>query len=70
MVSVMVNVAQGEIQLEDVQWLLDNPDNLNWDKYKLDLAPAGGLYLQDISHDPIGNYYIEKKFITILFFCF
>lgn len=58
MVGAMLAVAQGHISLEDIRWLLDNPDIQSWVKYNsiMDIAPAHGLYLQDIDYDPKGKY--------------
>ncbi|MPC21678.1 tRNA pseudouridine synthase-like 1 [Portunus trituberculatus] len=50
-VGVLVGVAQGRLNLEDVQHLLDHPSQRNWNS-KATVAPPDGLFLLDVEYPP------------------
>lgn len=49
--SVIMEVGKGNLQLNEVKWLLENPDFENWCKFHLASMKPGGLYLADIKFD-------------------
>lgn len=49
-VGTMLSCAQGRTTLDEVRWLLDNPNVDNWPSY-ISLAPAHGLYLKRVEYD-------------------
>uniref|UniRef100_A0A0P4VX88 tRNA pseudouridine synthase n=1 Tax=Scylla olivacea TaxID=85551 RepID=A0A0P4VX88_SCYOL len=48
-VGVLVGVAQGRFNLQDVQHMLDHPSQRNWSP-KLQVAPPDGLFLLDVEY--------------------
>ncbi|XP_066998016.1 tRNA pseudouridine synthase-like 1 isoform X2 [Anabrus simplex] len=50
-VGALVAVAQGSLPIEDIQFMLDNPNGNNWNP-KAVPVPACGLYLMNVEYDP------------------
>ncbi|XP_065321656.1 tRNA pseudouridine synthase A-like [Gordionus sp. m RMFG-2023] len=50
MVGALLSLGIGKISIEDIRYMLDNPDIENWNPRIL-MAPANGLYLADVKYD-------------------
>jgi tRNA U38,U39,U40 pseudouridine synthase TruA len=60
MVGALISVAEGNISVEEIQYMLENPSKHSWNN-KITVVPPYGLYLTQVEYDPLELMMPQEK---------